>query len=404
MSEGSLLNNIGMIINDFISNYNQKLSEKYNLNISELDSLWNEISCSTVQTNTQPQIQARKTTVDKKVESKVDEKSCPYTFTRGPNSGTVCGGKVKGDATYCTRHKQYEGKELKQKKVLPQPKKNESSEDEKKVQNEIKKKVFEGYTDIEINHMFFKKPELGEGLLYHKQTKLVCDHTKMIVGKMDGTRVLPLTEEDIKVAKSWNFKIKTVENQVPEKKIIKKIISEALNETTQEGKQESKQETITEKKPTTQESKQTEKTPQSTTIQESKQTPQSTTIQESKQTPQLTIQKESKQVEKKLITTQESKQNTSVQKKINIPTPQLNVKNIEKTKLQISESKTNSLNEQAKNTKKSITNLIEQQKQQKDIEEILEHLTNGSSSEEELEDENNESELDDDIDPGYDEE
>ena len=39
-----------------------------------------------------------------------------------------------------------------------------------------------------------------------------------------------------------------------------------------------------------------------------------------------------------------------------------------------------SLNDEAKNTKKSITNLIEQQKQQKDIEDILENLTNGNDS------------------------
>ena len=400
-----LLNHIGTIINSFISNYNLKISKKYNLDISELDLLWNEVSSpeSSSQvtlienvvspapppsTSLAPVHKAIPTPVIvKKSVSKPkvveEEETCPYNFTRGPNSGTVCGSKVKGDSSYCSRHKQYEGKETKQKKVLPQAKKlqeeNNSSEEEETVRTELKKKIYKGYTDAQVSHMWFKKSELGEGFLYHKQTNLVCDDTKFVVGKKDGNNVLPLTQDDIKLAKSWNFKIKVtvvesenndaikpkaIESSKP--KIINEEIKPKVNldqetkvnqETTkvnQENNESSKPFII--KKIISEAIK-----PKATVVQETK-------VQETKKKPTLVSLK-----------------------KFNIPVPQLNVKSIEKSKLQVNETPVLikkpaiqntkvSLNDEAKNTKKSITNLIEQQKQQKDIEDILENLTNGNDS------------------------
>lgn len=387
-----LLNHIGTIIKSFISNYNSKISKKYNLDISELDSLWNEVNSQVNENShvTLPVSRVEDVVVPPKVsvqpakkpivtKPKAEEDTCPYNFTRGPNAGTVCGSKVKGDSSHCSRHKQYEGKELKQKKVLPQAKKlpedNNSSEEET-VRTELKKKIYAGFTDTQITHMFYKKQELGDGLLYHKQTNLVCDNTKFIVGKKDGNKVLPLTEDDIKVAKSWNFKIKSVVETIPKESVNLKICNTIINDAIKS------QETKIEETNILQETKPQEIIFQATKPQETKKkviAPQETKVQEIKKKPILVSAK-----------------------KFNIPVPQLNVKTIEKAKLPVNDTpvivtkkptqNVASLNEEAKNTKKSITNLIEQQKQQKDIEDILENLTTGNDSDEQDKDE---SELED---------
>lgn len=387
-----LLNHIGTIIKSFISNYNSKISKKYNLDISELDSLWNEVNSQVNENShvTLPVSRVEDVVVPPKVsvqpakkpivtKPKAEEDTCPYNFTRGPNAGTVCGSKVKGDSSHCSRHKQYEGKELKQKKVLPQAKKlpedNNSSEEET-VRTELKKKIYAGFTDTQITHMFYKKQELGDGLLYHKQTNLVCDNTKFIVGKKDGNKVLPLTEDDIKVAKSWNFKIKSVVETIPKESVNLKICNTIINDAIKS------QETKIEETNILQETKPQEIIVQATKPQETKKkviAPQETKVQEIKKKPILVSAK-----------------------KFNIPVPQLNVKTIEKAKLPVNDTpvivtkkptqNVASLNEEAKNTKKSITNLIEQQKQQKDIEDILENLTTGNDSDEQDKDE---SELED---------
>ena len=402
-----LLNHIGTIIKSFISNYNSKISKKYNLDISELDSLWNEVNSQVNENShvTLPVSRVEDVVVPPKVsvqpakkpivtKPKAEEDTCPYNFTRGPNAGTVCGSKVKGDSSHCSRHKQYEGKELKQKKVLPQAKKlpedNNSSEEET-VRTELKKKIYAGFTDTQITHMFYKKQELGDGLLYHKQTNLVCDNTKFIVGKKDGNKVLPLTEDDIKVAKSWNFKIKSVVETIPKESVNLKICNTIINDAIKS------QETKIEETNILQETKPQEIIVQATKPRETK--PQEIIVQATK--PQET--------KKKVIAPQETKVQEIKKKpilvsakKFNIPVPQLNVKTIEKAKLPVNDTpvivtkkptqNVASLNEEAKNTKKSITNLIEQQKQQKDIEDILENLTTGNDSDEQDKDE---SELED---------
>jgi hypothetical protein len=467
-----LLNHIGTIIKSFISNYNSKISKKYNLDISELDSLWNEVNSQVNENShvTLPVSRVEDVVVPPKVsvqpakkpivtKPKAEEDTCPYNFTRGPNAGTVCGSKVKGDSSHCSRHKQYEGKELKQKKVLPQAKKlpedNNSSEEET-VRTELKKKIYAGFTDTQITHMFYKKQELGDGLLYHKQTNLVCDNTKFIVGKKDGNKVLPLTEDDIKVAKSWNFKIKSVVETIPKESVNLKICNTIINDAikSQETKieetnilQETKPQEIIvqatkpretkpqeiivqatkprETKPQEiivqatkpQETKPQEIIVQATKPQETKHQeiivqatkPQETKHQETKHQEIIVQATKPQETKKKVIAPQETKVQEIKKKpilvsakKFNIPVPQLNVKTIQKAKLPVNDTpvivtkkptqNVASLNEEAKNTKKSITNLIEQQKQQKDIEDILENLTTGNDSDEQDKDE---SELED---------
>ena len=235
----SLVLKIENIINSSVLAFNMKVAKKYNIDIAELNMLWvtggdssdtQPLSQSQQESKLETQEQSPsfskpKTTQPARVvasaktspPSPSKEKTCPYSFSRGPNSGTVCGTKIKGEGNYCSKHKQYENKEQKggSKKVLPQAKKSVTSDDddvdteeEQRIREELNKKKTEGFTEKEISYMFFKKPELGENLSFHKQTGFVCNEKKLIVGKKtNDNKVVPLTEEDIKVAKSWNFVI-----------------------------------------------------------------------------------------------------------------------------------------------------------------------------------------------------
>jgi len=443
----NLIDNISILINGTISIYNLKISEKYNLNIFELNQIWNEISGCNIENISE--VNANKEIVSEAIVNKVlpnkvvsnkvvpenkpktisstiskvssvqkkviEEKTCPYNFTRGPNTGNVCGSKIKGEGQYCSRHKQYEGKEQKQKKVLPQPKKSEEEENnnnDETVSNELKKKIYEGYTETQISHMFFRKPELG-GLLYHKQTGFLADDNKLIVGKKDGNNVLPLTEEDIKVAKSWNFRVKN--EQVENKKIVKIIKN-------QETKLDSENKIVNENSKSDSENNEKPKKEETKSDSENK-------VINTKPKQEETKSASENKVSEKL-TAIKNMGVTLNNKKINIPVPQLNAKPIEKNKLQESkvsevvkkviENKIpNKINEKAKNAKKSVSLLIEQQnqkvdddiedvikKQENDIEDILNDLTKGSDDSES--DNNNESgddlEEEEELDNDYDEE
>jgi hypothetical protein len=376
----SLMSQIENIINSSILSFNMKVAKKYNIDVSELNELWanGERSTETQPIETpsqlvksqsfshpkpvQPQVTLTKSQTISSAPKKASpqEKTCPYSFSRGPNSGTVCGTKIKGEGNFCSKHKQYENKEQKgPKKVLPQSKKSPASstasnsdddEEEQRVREELNKKKTEGFTDKEINYMFFKKPELGENLSFHKQTGFVCNEKKLIIGKKtNDNRVIPLTEEDIKVAKSWNFVVK----QQEEKKV-------------EETKTETQPKIVKIVKP-----------PVITKAQETK-------AQESK--AQESKAQESKAQESKA---QESKASVKTVKKFVIPVARLTTTKIEKSTLPVKENrevsqtpekKPKSLNEEAKNTKNTISNIIDQQK---DLEDILSDLTKGDEQVEE---------------------
>ena len=375
-----LMSQIENMINSSILNFNTKVAKKYNIDISELNELWanggegaSDSDTQPIESPlplsksksfsqakpTQPQVTLTKSqtisTPPPKKASPSQEKTCPYSFSRGPNSGSVCGTKIKGEGNFCSKHKQYENKEQKgSKKVFPQPKKSPASsvasdnedEEEQRIREELNKKRTEGFSEKEISYMFFKKPELGENLSFHKQTGFVCNEKKLIVGKKtNDNKIIPLTDEDIKVAKSWNFTIKK-------------------NEEENKGERKVENETKV----------------------ESKVDPPTTKIVKIVKPPVITKGSvESKAQESKA---QEIKK-TPAPKKFNIPIAKLTTTKIEKSTLQvketpapevITEKKSNqSLNEEAKNTKKTISNIIEQQK---DLEDILEDLTKGDDEEE----------------------
>ena len=397
----SLMSQIENIINSSILSFNMKVAKKYNIDVSELNELWANGERS-IETETQPietplqLVKSQTFSQPKPVQPQVtltksqtiirapkkespQEKTCPYSFSRGPNSGTVCGTKIKGEGNFCSKHKQYENKEQKgPKKVLPQPKKSpissiasnsDDEEEEQRVREELNKKKTEGFTDKEINYMFFKKPELGENLSFHKQTGFVCNEKKLIIGKKtNDNKVIPLTEEDIKVAKSWNF----VVNQQDEKKV-----EETKTETQPKIVKIVKPPVITK----AQESKAQESKAQESKAQESK-------AQESK--AQESKAQESKAQESKA---QESKASVKTVKKFVIPVARLTTTKIEKSTLPVKENtevsrtpekKPKSLNEEAKNTKNTISNIIDQQK---DLEDILSDLTKGDEQVEEDNDE-----------------
>ena len=361
----SLISQIETIISSSILNFNMKVAKKYNIDIAELNELWATGGSETESQSSpvsQP-IKLTKSMAKNTTPLPVVEKSCPYSFSRGPNSGTVCGTKIKGEGNYCSRHKQYENKEQKgPKKVLPQPKKSaptsdEDDEEEQRVREELNKKKTEGYSEKEISYMFFKKPELGANLSFHKQTGFVCNEKKLIVGKKtNDNKVVPLTEEDIKVAKSWNFNVK------------------------QSDMGESKVETLR--------AQTVASTPVASTPVAS--TPKVVQIVKPPIITKGSLENKAQETKVQEKTSTLTKTLSSTVKKFVVPAAKLTTTKIEKSSLPIkdtvsqSEKKekvvNHSLNEEAKNTKKTISKIIEQQK---DLEDILDELTKGDEEVEE---------------------
>ncbi len=75
-------------IEEAISKYLRVITEEYDLDLSELTSKWEEIKseCITEQ-------------------SPCKNGFCPYQYTRGSKKGTVCGAKLRGDNTHCSKHR-----------------------------------------------------------------------------------------------------------------------------------------------------------------------------------------------------------------------------------------------------------------------------------------------------------
>ena len=100
-----LLTDIEKIIETVVSEYNFKLSEKYNLKSEELQELWKQISGSDVKV---AKVTKKTTTADDKSETvsvksgrskKSTEGGCPYVFIKGKDEGNSCGSKPKEKVT-----------------------------------------------------------------------------------------------------------------------------------------------------------------------------------------------------------------------------------------------------------------------------------------------------------------
>lgn len=260
-----LLQEIENIIQTAINDFIQRISQKYDIEIDHLMELWvsgSETKITDVLPN-KPTTQKLITTKNlspaksdmsikssnsiksiKSIKSSKSNKSdntenvngCPYLFTKGAKEGEICNSKPKSGATYCSRHKNYEGIEPKQKKVLPTSKKS--------VMTTVKNKKIPVNT---VNNVLRINKVINK--LWHAETGLVFKSAKdrVVFGKCVNNVLLPLTADDIELCIACSFKYddsktdnfesdksdESVESKMVESKMVeskKNVIEEELDE------------------------------------------------------------------------------------------------------------------------------------------------------------------------------
>uniref|UniRef100_A0A6C0CYJ9 Uncharacterized protein n=1 Tax=viral metagenome TaxID=1070528 RepID=A0A6C0CYJ9_9ZZZZ len=203
----NVIKGIEFIIKNAIEQYACKIADKYdNIELGELEDLWNEISedikisisVNSKQSKSKSKIKTEEVHVDTK---KTTNSGCQYVFSRGQNSGETCGSKTVINTVYCSRHKKQEGKEPKTKKIIPT------------VDKTVK--------PVLTKHKIINK-------LWHQETGLVFDtikDEKIVIGKVLDNKVISLTAEDVETCKNWRFKYdSTVLEDSKTKKVTQKEI------------------------------------------------------------------------------------------------------------------------------------------------------------------------------------
>jgi hypothetical protein len=222
------------LIENSVKEYIQKVSKKYKIDEADLFKIWNNVKVE--EGKVVEKVVEDKKIVQKKVvveEKDVEEDStsetgsenviselskasgegCPYVFSKGTQSGNICGCKPKNGAVYCSKHKKFEGetKAKSPKKLLPNAKKSV-------VPTQPKKIVPVKPTSV-VLHMNKKLDKL-----WHSQSGMVFKsmQDRVVIGKNVDGKIKDLTEEDIEICKSLNFRyeINDVNNEV---KILPKI-------------------------------------------------------------------------------------------------------------------------------------------------------------------------------------
>ncbi len=179
-----------------LDQYAQVVADKFNLDKDEVVEAWNgavssELKVEKKQTKAKPRAKQAKTD---------DTDVCSYEFKKGKNSGSKCTAKVCTDSTsYCRKHKGQEGKEDSGDKKTKTKSKNPKAEEKEKETKAVKTMT------KPAEQLALGKNKYGH--YEHKSTKFVFDKaTKEVFGKQVGDKVEDLTDEDVELCKSHNFK------------------------------------------------------------------------------------------------------------------------------------------------------------------------------------------------------
>ena len=187
----SINKSIETIINNFVENFIDKVVEKYpSTNRDNLTKLWTQIANSPT---TKAPSRVQDDEEENETKSKSDGGGCPYKFSKGEKSGSICGSKSKNGSTYCSVHKKHEGQEPKSiKKVLPEPKRSSSKSSN---------------TDSKPNTkpVFYKHKPLD--ILVNKETGFVIkSNTELVViGKLVDQTVKNLNLDDVETCIKWRL-------------------------------------------------------------------------------------------------------------------------------------------------------------------------------------------------------
>lgn len=173
------ISNIGSSLNSSVGELMTKISDKYLMDIGELEGVWNEF----------------KTSVEESKKTKSGQNTCIYKFIKPPRFGEVCGIKVRASGcSYCSKHKAYEGKEQRDKKVLPKAKTKVADDDDKTIP--VKKKDIVIRLDSKLN----KYVHSLTGMVFSKDKRVVC-------GRLTVDKVVELSDEDIEICKKYGFQV-----------------------------------------------------------------------------------------------------------------------------------------------------------------------------------------------------
>ena len=212
----SLMKQIENNIFSAITEFSQKIADKYDINKDELIDIWNSIGQTNPSTpisennNSNTKIPQTKTKENNNSNTKIPQtktkenisdtestEGCPYLFTKGAREGENCGSKPKNGSEYCSRHKKHEGLEPKQKKVLPVPKKS---------------------VNTKINDQKSTPPTKSQGIIlrknkildmiWHVETGMVfkSENERVVIGKCIDDKLLPLNDNDINICMAHSFK------------------------------------------------------------------------------------------------------------------------------------------------------------------------------------------------------
>ena len=198
--QSNLIQQIQNSIDNYIEQFINNISEKYEIDKDELLKLWDSSNLSNCEVKCLDKPQ--KKTITKPSPTKTDVSStggsegCPYVYTKGEKEGQICNIKPKGGVVFCTRHKKYEGMEPKQKKILPSTKKSIGGNTVVTKKEPVKK---------EVNTVLRKNKAID--MLWHSPTGMVFKSAKerIVVGKCVNDKILPLTKDDIEICMSHSF-------------------------------------------------------------------------------------------------------------------------------------------------------------------------------------------------------
>lgn len=238
----SLLKNIENTINSSISEFLDRIVEKYDqLDRKELLQLWNTNGPS--EHNSKSKDKAKKELKDS------SQTGCPYIMTKGAKKDTMCGTKPKDGSTYCSLHKDKADKVPKEKKILPEPLKTSkaSSLNGTTLKNSSEEKI-----------VLRKHPNFP-GKFYHPTSNMVFHsaENKVVIGRLEDGKIRKLTDEDIETCKKWRFAIEGPPNTDRDEKDKKKDTSKEKNVSKDKNlsskdkdkdKEKSKQDTSSDKK------------------------------------------------------------------------------------------------------------------------------------------------------------
>ena len=179
----TLTSKINKKVFNSLSSFNVKISEKFGMDIEDLENLLNKAFKDGVKI---------KKVEKSRTEIPGEETFCPYTFSRGARSGEVCNSKVKIEGRiFCTKHKKYE-------KNLP----SESGKDSLDISYlKGKKKNVIANKIILLKHPKLRMP-------YHAETGIVFDSSMIAIGILsENDTIKDLTSLDIQTCKQYKFKL-----------------------------------------------------------------------------------------------------------------------------------------------------------------------------------------------------